>query len=250
MHTSELKGREDGLDRLNEDGIGGEGVGGEAGDDLSTAVDEELLEVPGELGSVVNGEPVASETIFEAGVSDACDGLGGGEGFVEGRLSGAGDDGLLEHGEGDLEGGVTELLNLLVGSWFLAGEVVGGEAEYVETAVAVGGVEPFQAFVLGGESAFGRGIDDEEDVALVGGECGGVTGDGFERDIEEGLHRKRVLERSAEFHRQGGRTECWVGGGGCLGGNRYSVGSQRGQDGGRSDGGKLRARFILRTAEI
>ena len=66
-----LERRELALHRADDDGIGGEHVRGETSNDLATAIDEELLEVPGKLGGVVYGEPVAAELVLEAGVGDA-----------------------------------------------------------------------------------------------------------------------------------------------------------------------------------
>ena len=100
----------------------------------------------------MDGEAVAAELVFEAGVGDAGDGLRVGEGLVDGRLFGSGDDDFLKHGKCDAIRGFTEGGDLCVGTGFLVGEVVSGEAEYFEAAVLIGGVKLFQAFVLGCEA--------------------------------------------------------------------------------------------------
>lgn len=92
---------------------------------------------------------------------------------------------LTEDGEGDAVVDLAELLDLVVGCWLLAAELVAGEAEDDELAWVRGFdllVERFEAAVLGGEATLGRGVDDEEDFAGVGGEgcglallCGGLA---------------------------------------------------------------------------
>ena len=129
---------------------------------------------------------------MEAGVGDFGDGLGVGEDFVKVGFFGSGGDDFGEHGEGDVELCFAEVFDVLVGAWFLAGEVVGGKAEDFEAAVLVGVVELFEAFVLRGEAAFAGGVDDEEDLALVLLEGGGFSGEGGEREIVETGHKARV----------------------------------------------------------
>ena len=180
-----LERRQCGLDGGDEDGVVGQGVGCETAYDLAAPVDEELLEVPGELRGVVHCEAIAAQLGFEGWISDPGDGLCAGEGFVEGTLIRASDDYLSEHGEGDVEGGVAELLDLLVGSGFLAAEIVGGKAEDVETTMFIGAVELFKAFVLGRKTTLGGGVDDEQDVALEGFQGGGLAGDGLEWNVVE-----------------------------------------------------------------
>jgi hypothetical protein len=67
------------------------------------------------------------------------------------------------HSEVDL----TDLLDGLVGLWFLREELVAGESEYHEVIVRVGIPEGFEFCELWSESALGRSIDDEEDFSLV-----------------------------------------------------------------------------------
>lgn len=83
---------------------------------------------------------------------------------------------LAEDGEGNAVVDLAELLDLIVGRGLLATELVAGEAEDNKLAWVRGFdllVEVLEAAVLGGEAALGGGVDDEEDLAGVGGEwCG------------------------------------------------------------------------------
>ena len=95
--------------------------------------------------------------------------LGGSLGLEEGEdgvLVGAVDVGLLHDLEGDAEVDAAELLNLAVGARVLFGELVAGEANHHETAVAVFLVECLEAVELWGEAALAGGVDNEHGFAL------------------------------------------------------------------------------------
>jgi len=173
-------------------GVVGGGVGGEAGEDVAVAADEEFLEVPEEFGERVGwgkavGGGVGGELFAPGAVGDVL-WCGGDEGGVEGVLVGANDGDFGEEGEGDGVVDGAELGDLLIGAGLLSGEVVGGEAEDDEAAILVGLVEGFEGGVLRGEAAFGGDVDEEENVAGVVGEGGGGAGEGGERDGGEGRH--------------------------------------------------------------
>ena len=58
-------------------------------------------------------------------------------------------------------------MDLLVIAGGLVGELVAGEVEDLEALVAALGIELLEVVVLRGEAATGRGVDDEQDLALV-----------------------------------------------------------------------------------
>src|SRR5882757_8643699 len=195
-----LEGWKDGFDGLDEVGVVGESVGGEASDDLTFAVDEEFFEVPGELGSLVDRDTELAEIVLEAGIGSAGDGLGFDKGLIEGRFFRADDGDLLEQGKGDVELGGAEVLDLFVGTGFLPSEVIGGEAEDLEAAVFVGAVELLETLVLWREAALGSGVDDEENLALVRSQSGGLAGDRVDGKFVEVWHGESVTRVTMEDH--------------------------------------------------
>src|ERR1035438_4728532 len=62
---------------------------------------------------------------------------------------------------------LAERLDLLIGTGLLVAELVAGEAKHLQAAVLVLGVKRLQPFVLRGEPALARGVDDQQDLALV-----------------------------------------------------------------------------------
>ena len=58
---------------------------------------------------------------------------------------------------------------------FLAGEVVAGEAKHLQALCPVGFEQLFQAGVLGRQATLRGDIDDEQDLAFVLAEVGGVA---------------------------------------------------------------------------
>ena len=105
--------------------------------------------------------------------------------FLSGRLGfqelengfrvGSVDLGLCHQGEGDAIVEAAEIRNLLIGAGLLSGELVAGEADDDKSLVLVLLVEGLKAVVLGGESAFGRGVDNHQDLAFELGEVHLVT---------------------------------------------------------------------------
>ena len=174
------------LDGGGDLGVVGRGVGSEAVEDVAVAADEELLEVPEQLGELVGwgkavGGSVASEVFAPQSMEDVA---GGGldEGGVEGMLAGAGDGDLGEEGKGNGVLAGAEVGDLLIRAGLLAGEVVGGKAEDDKAAIFVLLVNGFEGSVLRGEAAFAGDVHDKENFAGVVGEAGGRAGDGGEGD--------------------------------------------------------------------
>ena len=114
-------------------GVVGRSVGSEAGEDVAVAADEELFEVPEELGERVGwGIAILGGVAFEAFAPGAVLDVGGGgfdERGVEWVLVGADDGDLLEEREGDGVVDGAEFGDLLIGAGLLSGEVVRREAE-------------------------------------------------------------------------------------------------------------------------
>jgi len=149
-----LSGFEGGLDGGDDGGVVGRDLGREAVDDVAVAVDEELLEVPEDAGLGIRGCAALLEVaveIFAEGFAAGAGGFGfgGDEGRVEGMGVGAGDGDLRKQGKVDAEGGAAEGLDVFVGAWLLAGEVVCGEAEDDEAGVFEAGVELSRASYCG-----------------------------------------------------------------------------------------------------
>jgi hypothetical protein len=182
-------GIEGGFYGVEDDGVVGGRIRGEAGDDFAVAVDDELFEVPHDFGLGVGLDAVAGELLAElAGLLGGGDGFLGDELFVEGVGLGAGDDDLLEHGEVDAEAAFAEGGDLFVGAGFLALEVVSGEAEDLEAVGFAALVELLEGVVLRGEAAFGGGVDDQEGFAAEVGERGSLAGDLVDGDVVEVGH--------------------------------------------------------------
>ncbi len=159
------------------------------GDDVAVAIDDELLEVPEDGGLGLGLDAVAGELGAEgAGLVGGGLRLGGDELLVEGMGVGAGDGDLLEEREGDVEAGLAEGGDLVVGSGLLAGEVVGREGEDLEAVGLAALVELFEGFVLGGEAALGGGVDDQQGLAAIVGERGGLAGDLVDGNVVEICH--------------------------------------------------------------
>src|SRR3984957_1629723 len=110
---------------------------------------EELLEVPRDVAGVALGVLL----LRQLGVNRAA--------VV------AVDVDLLHEREGHAIGSRAELRDLLGGAGLLPHELVAGEADDRETAVAVGLLQALETLVLGGEPALGRNVDEQQRLALV-----------------------------------------------------------------------------------
>src|SRR5690606_11866455 len=85
---------------------------------------------------------------------------------------------LAEEGKGDVVLGFAELLDFLLRSRLLVGELVAGESQNLQTPVPVCFIEFLQFPVLGRESAAARRVDDQEDAPFVIGQGFLLAGDG------------------------------------------------------------------------
>lgn len=150
-----------------------------AGDDLSISADNELLKIPFDgLDAHDTGHRV-----LQPGED------GGGVFAVDVELS--------EDGEGDAVVNLAEGLNVVVGAGVLAAELVAGEAENGEifgVLLLQLLVELLEAFELGCETALGGGVDDEDNLALQGGE-----GEGLALLCEVGRVSELLSKASAGF---------------------------------------------------
>lgn len=90
---------------------------------------------------------------------------------------------LVEQREGDIVVQRAEALNLLVGAWLLAQELVAGEAKNLQALILVLLIKGFKAFVLWGQTAFASHIDDEQHLAFVVGQQHIASVHVFDRDI-------------------------------------------------------------------
>lgn len=142
------------LQLLQDRGLQGVRLGGAGPSALDGAVaaDEELLKVP-----------LDALEAHEAGFLLL-------EPLVEGRGAVAVDVDLLHDGEADAIVNLAEVLNVVVGAGLLSAKLVAGEAKddkVVRVRLGELLVEVLEAGVLGGETALGGRVDDEDDLALV-----------------------------------------------------------------------------------
>jgi hypothetical protein len=145
----------------------GRGHGGEPLDDVALAVDEELLEVPRDVGAVTGLR-------LEPGVQLA--------------RPLAVDLDLREQREGAVVLRGRELEDLGVGARLLCTELVAREAQDGEAPVLVVFVERTQTCVLRGEASSARDVDDEQDLAGVFAEVDRVTRDGRQCEVVDVCH--------------------------------------------------------------
>src|SRR5574343_823413 len=80
-----------------------------------------------------------------------------------------------------------EMLDLAGTPGFLGGEVVTGKAKYLKPLFLIAFKQGLQACVLGGESALGGQIHDQQDLALEFGKRGGGSADAFQWDVVQRL---------------------------------------------------------------
>jgi hypothetical protein len=147
----------------------------EAGDDGTVAVDEELLEVPRDVGAVAVAGLLRREELVELARSRPVD------------LD------LREQRERDAVGRGGELEDLGVGAGLLPAELVARETQ--DGDVVVGVVERTQTCVLGGEASTAGDVDDQAQLAAVPVERDRLAGDRGHREVVEGRHRPEPTER-------------------------------------------------------
>src|SRR4051794_17542217 len=163
---------QDPFDVGHERGVVGCHHGRVAGDDLAVGRDEELLEVPADVAVVALhiGRP--------------------GELGIERMAAGAVHVDLLEHRERDAVVERAELLDLVGRARLLAAELVAREPEDGEAAVAVVVVDLLEGGVLRGEAALRRHIHDQQGLAGVLADRGGLTREGVHGDVVDGHGRE------------------------------------------------------------
>src|SRR5579862_75334 len=166
----------------------------EARDDAAVAIDEEFREVPlDRLGAEKSRLLVLEITIKRRGAV-------------------AIDVDLREHRKRHVVVRLAERRDLLFVARFLSAELVAGKAEHFQALVAILAVEPLEALVLRRESAFARGVDDEQHLALVAVELDGSAFDVVDGEIVERRHVASFdrsfgpLSRSGEGARRRVRT--------------------------------------------
>jgi len=130
--------------------------------------DQELGEVPLDLVGAVGVRPDLGDGLVEAAVGRAeVAGRLGPQVLVKRMRVGAVDVDLAQHREGDVVGGLAEVLDLGVGARLLLPELIAGEADDLQAPVPVVAVERLQAFVLRRQPALAGHVHDEQHLALV-----------------------------------------------------------------------------------
>jgi hypothetical protein len=129
-------------------------------------VDEELLEVPRDVGAVARSRLLRLEP------------------GVQGRRTGTVDLDLGEHRERHAVLRCGELQDLRIGARLLSPELVAREAEHDEVVVVV--MERTQTCVLGGEASTAGDVDDEADLAPEPVERHRLSGDRGHLELVEG----------------------------------------------------------------
>jgi hypothetical protein len=131
-------------------------------DDVAITIDEELLEVPRDVGAL-------AALRFQPGVQVA--------------RSGTVDLDLREHRERGVVLGGRELEDLSVRTRFLPSELIAGKSEDCEAVRLVVFVERTQTCVLRREPSSTRHVDDEADGAAVDAEIDRFTRDRRHREV-------------------------------------------------------------------
>jgi len=116
----------------------------EAGDDVPLAIEQELVEVPGDLARKLRVRRLVREERVEG-----MDGL---------ALHGD----LREHRERDTVRQAAKALDLGFRSWLLPHEVIRWETEYLESAIVETRIKHLQVLVLGRETALAGHVHDEK----------------------------------------------------------------------------------------
>ena len=137
-------------------------------DHVALLVDEELLEVPGDLGAVTVARLLSLEPL------------------LQGRSSVAVDLDLVEHRERDIELRGDELEDLLVGSGLLGAELIARESEHGNIVVVF--MKRTQTCVLRREASSARDVDDQADLVVETIERHLVARDRGHLEVVEGGH--------------------------------------------------------------
>ena len=146
----------------------------EAGYDAAFPVNEELGEVPldvrnGGVVGVLPGEHPVHE-LARVTVSESSERFLGVQPLEDLIGIFAVHVGLGHQREGDAVIQAAEFLNFLIRAGLLVTELVTGEADDHEALVTVLLIKGFQPVILRGETAFGGGVDNQENLSLVLGE--------------------------------------------------------------------------------
>ena len=144
--------------------------GAEARDDRTGAVDEELGEVPRDLGVALFVRLLGSQEAVEIAGAVAVD------------LD------LLEYRELDAEARASELEDLFVAAGLLPPELVARECQDVESARAILLMKGMQTCILGCQPSLTGNIDHQADLARVVGERNRLAGDRSDFEIVECRH--------------------------------------------------------------
>jgi hypothetical protein len=129
------------------------------GDDLTRTINQELLEVPGDIGGFTFAWLVRPKPAVQRG------------GGVAIHLD------LCEHGEVRVVLRRSEFKDLGIGARLLATELITGESEDVEALFAVLFLKRTQTCVLRREASSACDVDNQTDLVLELGEVHLVTGD-------------------------------------------------------------------------
>jgi len=170
----------------------------EAGDDVAFAVDEELGEVPFDIGLLCEvgvglAEHVVQERRELMAFVEAFEAFLFLQPGVERHLVLAVDVGLGELWEHGTVGELAELGDFFVCARSLLAELVAGEVEDFETLVVQAFVHGLEGFVLRGEAATAGSVDDEEHLALELSEADIVLLLVLDGEVVDGFHCFIVL---------------------------------------------------------
>src|SRR5208283_188665 len=126
------------LDRASNHRIRGSDVGRETRNDIALAIDDELFEVPCDLGLGLR-----SQTMLIEGLAQRAIGLtlgfrhGANQVLIEWMLSFALNHDFLEHGELDAELGLAKLLYFGIRAGLLSGKLIGRKTKHLESLAMV-----------------------------------------------------------------------------------------------------------------
>jgi hypothetical protein len=153
----------------------GSDLRGEARDDLPGPIDQELREIPGNVGVAVLVRLLRFQEIVE----------------VTGPV--AVDFDLREERKSDTVSGFRELQDFGVAAGLLAAELIARESEDREVLRAEAFEEGMQTCILGGESSLARQIDDQADLAPILRQGDAITRNQRRLEVVEASHGTLLL---------------------------------------------------------
>jgi hypothetical protein len=153
---------------LNQHVVFRSNIGGETGDNLAITTDKKLLEVPEDivrtLENLAHFRQLVEQRVIAVAVRFG-DSIG--QRVVELVLIVANDGDFRHDRESDVEVGRAEVLDFRIRPRFLPEEVVGREADDLQSQILILQIELFQPFILLRQPAFRSHVDHKQQLAII-----------------------------------------------------------------------------------